>query len=200
MVSTGKGSPRNEDGAVLPLVILLSGGGVADLSLMNEKGFRKSREQGTLWAINGETGRLLPYREGTRFAELSFAGRWYVAILESADTLETDSLSSIEASASSAETDTVQTDGSDVLASLVRILKQRKAEMPEGSYTTYLFSQGSEKIRKKTGEEAIELILARERGEMIYESADLIYHMLVLLEAHGIDLNEIFAELKKRFG
>ncbi len=70
--------------------------------------------------------------------------------------------------------------------------------MPEGSYTTHLFSSGNEKIRKKTGEEAIELILASTRDELVFEAADLLFHLLVLLEDEGIGLEEIIGELQKR--
>ena len=75
---------------------------------------------------------------------------------------------------------------------------KRKRELPDGSYTTHLFQSGADKIRKKTGEEAIELILASSRGEIIYESADLIYHMLVLLLSEDISIDEVLAELGKR--
>jgi len=85
-----------------------------------------------------------------------------------------------------------------VLASLVNVIRDRRREMPEGSYTTHLFSAGNEKIRKKTGEEAVELILASGRAELTSETADFIYHLLVLLEVEGISLDEIAAELKGR--
>ena len=70
--------------------------------------------------------------------------------------------------------------------------------MPEGSYTTHLFEKGEEKIRKKTGEEAIELLLARERSDIVYEAADLIYHMMVLLEVKEIPIGEVLGELESR--
>jgi phosphoribosyl-ATP pyrophosphohydrolase len=81
---------------------------------------------------------------------------------------------------------------------LIQVIKERKANRPEGSYTTHLFNSGIEKIRKKTGEEAIELILARRREDIAYEAADLIYHLLVLLEAEDIDLGEVLEELSRR--
>lgn len=63
-----------------------------------------------------------------------------------------------------------------------------------------LFKEGAEKIRKKLGEEAIELILARDKDDIIFEAADLIYHLLVLLESADIPLEEVFAELAGRAG
>ena len=70
--------------------------------------------------------------------------------------------------------------------------------MPEGSYTTHLFEKGLDKIRKKVGEEAVELLLARDEKDVIYESADLLYHVLVLLEASDLKWAEVAGELKRR--
>ena len=72
---------------------------------------------------------------------------------------------------------------------LYDLILSRKGEMPEGSYTTYLFEEGIDKILKKVGEESAEVIIASKNDaddELIYESADLVYHMLVLLAARGI--------------
>jgi phosphoribosyl-ATP pyrophosphohydrolase len=85
-----------------------------------------------------------------------------------------------------------------VLSRLTEVVRRRQQEMPEGSYTSYLFSSGLDKIRKKTGEEAVELVLARERSEVISESADLLYHLLVLLQAEGIETTEVLDELASR--
>lgn len=78
----------------------------------------------------------------------------------------------------------------------------RKKEPKEGSYTNYLFEQGLDKILKKVGEEATEVIIAakNDQKELIFETSDLIYHMLVLLVEKGITLEEINKELEKREG
>lgn len=79
----------------------------------------------------------------------------------------------------------------------------RKNEPKVGSYTNYLFEQGLDKILKKVGEEATEVIIAAKNGdseELIYETSDLIYHMLVLLAEKEVTLDEITEELKKREG
>jgi phosphoribosyl-ATP pyrophosphohydrolase/phosphoribosyl-AMP cyclohydrolase len=84
---------------------------------------------------------------------------------------------------------------------LYDLILSRKEEMPEGSYTTYLFEEGIDKILKKVGEESAEVIIASKNEpdqELIYESADLVYHMLVLLAARGIKPDQIREELKKR--
>jgi len=70
--------------------------------------------------------------------------------------------------------------------------------MPEGSYTTHLFTKGPDKIRKKTGEEAVELILARTEDELLSEAADLIYHLMVLLETENLSIADVISVLHSR--
>jgi phosphoribosyl-ATP pyrophosphohydrolase len=86
----------------------------------------------------------------------------------------------------------------EVLPALAALIARRRRELREGSYTTHLFKSGAGKIRKKTGEEAVELILAQGKSEIICEAADLVYHLLVLLEAEGVGLGEVLGELKGR--
>lgn len=92
-------------------------------------------------------------------------------------------------------------EGAGILYELYDVIKDRQAKMPEGSYTTYLFDKGIDKILKKVGEENAEVIIAaknRVKSEVVYETSDLIYHLLVLLVEQGVDLSEIFAELRSR--
>lgn len=84
---------------------------------------------------------------------------------------------------------------------LYDLIKGRKTEKKEGSYTTYLFEQGIDKILKKVGEECTEVIIAGKGGdkaETIFEIADLTYHVLVLMVEAGISNKDIIAELAKR--
>ena len=84
---------------------------------------------------------------------------------------------------------------------LMEMLAGRKEKMPEGSYTTYLFEKGLDKILKKVGEECTEVIIAakaEDRAETIYEIADLTYHVMVLMTEQGISLEDIRKELAKR--
>lgn len=84
---------------------------------------------------------------------------------------------------------------------LYGLLEDRKAKMPEGSYTTYLFEKGLDKILKKVGEESTEVIIAgkdRDKKETIYEIADLTYHVLVLMVEAGITPEDIRRELASR--
>lgn len=84
---------------------------------------------------------------------------------------------------------------------LYDLIKGRKTEKKEGSYTTYLFEQGIDKILKKVGEECTEVIIAGKGGdkeETIFEIADLTYHVLVLMVQAGISVQDVIAELAKR--
>lgn len=84
---------------------------------------------------------------------------------------------------------------------LYSLLTDRKEKMPEGSYTTYLFEKGLDKILKKVGEECTEVIIAgkdMDKSETVYEIADLVYHVLVLMVEAGITPDEVRAELKSR--
>ena len=85
--------------------------------------------------------------------------------------------------------------------SLMELIEGRKAEKKEGSYTTYLFEKGLDKILKKIGEESTEVIIAakaEDKTETIYEIADLAYHVMVLMVETGITLEDIRRELASR--
>ena len=80
-------------------------------------------------------------------------------------------------------------------------IDQRKEEMPEGSYTTSLFQKGTRKITQKVGEEAVETIIgamANDNENFLYEGADLLYHLIVLLTHKGYRIEDLARELKKR--
>lgn len=84
---------------------------------------------------------------------------------------------------------------------LMELIKGRKTEKKEGSYTTYLFEKGLDKILKKVGEESTEVIIAakdEDKAETIYEIADLAYHVMVLMIEAGISLEDIHKELASR--
>ena len=84
---------------------------------------------------------------------------------------------------------------------LFRLIQGRKTEKKEGSYTTYLFEKGLDKILKKVGEESTEVIIAakaQDKAETIYEIADLAYHVMVLMIEAGISLEDIHRELASR--
>ena len=100
--------------------------------------------------------------------------------------------------------DLVYTGGSEEpfsLKTLEALLADRREKMPEGSYTTYLFAKGMDKILKKVGEESTEVIIAgknNDKAEAIYEIADLAYHVMVMMNEMGISVDEVKAELASR--
>jgi len=90
-----------------------------------------------------------------------------------------------------------------VLQELYAVIEERKENRPEGSYTTYLFNSGLDKILKKVGEESTETIVAAKNSDsrrLVSETGDLIYHLLVLMVERGVTLEEISRELKERRG
>jgi phosphoribosyl-ATP pyrophosphohydrolase len=92
---------------------------------------------------------------------------------------------------------------SDVLQQLAKILEQRKLEPAEKSYVASLYTKGLDTILKKVGEEATELVIAgksEEKAQIIYETADLWFHTLVLLAQQNLGPDEVLNELERRFG
>ncbi|MFO0767276.1 MAG: bifunctional phosphoribosyl-AMP cyclohydrolase/phosphoribosyl-ATP diphosphatase HisIE [Nitrospiraceae bacterium] len=90
-----------------------------------------------------------------------------------------------------------------ILEAVLRTIRHRRAHPQQDSYTTKLFEGGHDKILKKVAEEAGEVLLASKGGkrdEIIYEVADLFFHTLMVLGYHGVDLQEIYKELGRRFG
>ena len=101
----------------------------------------------------------------------------------------------------------VATEGSDgtglgtMVERLAGLIARRHAEMPEGSYTAGLIRRGPERVAQKVGEEAVEVVIAALRGERIAEeTADLLYHLLVLLEERGVSIDEVAGVLRDRHG
>lgn len=92
-------------------------------------------------------------------------------------------------------------EGPAILYELLQVIKERQEKRPEGSYTTYLFDKGVDKILKKVGEESSEVIIAaknRSKGELTYEVADLMYHLTVLLVEQDVDWSDVFCVLRSR--
>lgn len=89
----------------------------------------------------------------------------------------------------------------DIIPHLLEVIRQREIDMPEGAYTTYLFTEGIDKICKKVGEEATEVVIGaknRDSEEVKWEAADLIYHLLVLLQEQKISVYDVLGVLKER--
>lgn len=177
------------DKDIKPAVCVDEDGSFIYACLQNEKAKNKSLEQGELWEYRPDGGRVLPV-EGIRVKKVVDKGGWVELVADAADKKDKSPDSgSIE---SKAEAD-------PVLQRLEAIIRERREKMPEGSYTTHLFSKGGEKIRKKAGEEAVELILASDKKDISYEAADLIYHLMVLLVWEQIPFSDVLSELESRF-
>ena len=91
--------------------------------------------------------------------------------------------------------------GNDVLEALYQTIVSRKETKPGGSYTSYLFEKGIDKILKKCGEECSEVIIAaknNDNAETVLEISDLLYHIMVMMVNQGIPLEDVLAELDKR--
>ncbi len=161
---------------LIDIVVVSERGKVLARLKTNEKGYRKSIETGRVWYLHERTGRLLPFESGAEGGKNQHGGEDF------------HKEGSSRASGSAA----------GVLKTLSKVISDRRKKMPEGSYTSHLFREGGLKIRKKLGEEAVELVLARNHGEVVYEAADLIYHLLVLLEEEGIGIDEVLDELESR--
>ena len=87
------------------------------------------------------------------------------------------------------------------LNQLIELIKERKINLPENSYTTKLFKEGANRIIQKVGEEAIETVIAaknRDKNEIVNETADLIYHLLVMLAEQNIELDDVVNKLVER--
>ena len=94
-----------------------------------------------------------------------------------------------------------QVDGPLIISRIAQVVDERHAERPEGSYTTYLFEQGVDKIGKKIGEEAAEVIIASKNDDpeaLAGEAADLLYHLLVMLRARDLPLDMVWNVLETR--
>jgi len=91
----------------------------------------------------------------------------------------------------------------DILQAVYQVILGRKTQPAESSYTASLMQKGIDKILKKVGEEATEVVIAAkggQRDEIVYETADLFFHLLVMLGYHDIPPEEVYNELRRRFG
>lgn len=99
--------------------------------------------------------------------------------------------------------DTLAVLDATILDRLYRVIESRRGADPSVSHTARLFAKGTEKIAQKLGEEAVETVIAAiqgERGRLVSESADLVYHLLVVLAIAGVSFGDVLAELEGRTG
>lgn len=203
---------------LFPVVVRTADGVLLAAAITNEKGYLKSVERNHLWVLHPATARLIPWEHEGAEPPLSTIVRhpagWVECTLR--ETTAPDAVSAASRSGAAAVPGAAEAPGADApssppaapastapaapdtIARLTAIIRERRRTMMEGSYTTHLFAKGPEKIRKKAGEEAIELLLARDTAELVSESADFIYHLLVLLEAHDTSFAAVLDALAAR--
>ena len=177
------------------------------LAYMDEEALRKTLKTGETWFWSRSRQKLWHKGETSghtqRVLSLSFdcdRDALLVRVIPSGPACHRGTTSGFE----EPESRSGETDGDGRFAILNRLeslIASREAERPEGSYTTYLFEKGLDKILKKVGEEAAEVIIAaknRSPEELRYEAADLVFHLLVLLREAKLPLDEVLDELSRR--
>jgi len=188
-------------------------------ALMNSKAYQKSLETNYPWIVHPETKRVLPWPGEPGIITLSRSHGFYeLGLPEGADICPYGESRPGDINFNGAVPDNPDSDlpapllersqessliahgakKSSSLNWLAELIAERRKKLPEGSYTTHLFSRGPEKIRKKVGEEAVEVLLARTPVQLAGEISDLIYHLCVLLEVSGLGWQQVEEELERR--
>ena len=198
----------DENGLIPAVVQHARSGEVLMLGYMNEDALRATRESGLvtfwsrsrneLWRKGATSGNLLHLVELRQDCD----GDALLVLAEPAGpTCHTGQRSCFHTTVDGAFTD-VSAPPSAVLARLAELIEQRRAEQPDDSYTVKLLRGGPERIGKKIGEEATEVVIGAMKGdadELAYEAADLMYHTLVLLASQGVAPERVWAELARRY-
>ncbi|VDA99678.1 Phosphoribosyl-AMP cyclohydrolase / Phosphoribosyl-ATP pyrophosphatase [Olavius algarvensis spirochete endosymbiont] len=203
-----------------PLLVRIEGQKQA-AALMNSKAYQKSIETNYPWILHPETKRILPWPGEPGIITLRRSCGFYeLSLPEDADIRPYGNSKPQDISFNGVESGNPVSLASDIkktpnperkgslitrgvrqsnsLSWLTELIAERRRNMPEGSYTTHLFSKGPEKIRKKIGEEVVEVLLARDSAQMVSEISDLVYHLCVLLEASGLSWHQVEKELERR--
>ena len=176
---------------------------VLTLAYMNEESLRRTLEEGETWfwsrsrselwhkgATSGNTQRVVEVRADCDSDAL------VVLVEPRGPACHTGARSCFGSDAGETEANL-----GVVLGEVYRVVSERRREMPEGSYTTYLFEKGLNKILKKVGEESAETIIAAKDGDgeaLKAETADLLYHLVVMLVERGLTLEDVGRELAHR--
>jgi phosphoribosyl-AMP cyclohydrolase / phosphoribosyl-ATP pyrophosphohydrolase len=198
----------DENGLIPAIVQHARSGEVLMLGYMNEAALAQTEESGlvTFWsrsrrelwqkgATSGNVLRLIEIRQDCD-------GDALLVLAEPAGpTCHTGTRSCFSRTLSDEPT-TSSPPASAVLSQLADLIQRRKQEQTEGSYTVKLLNGGPERIGKKVGEEATEVVIAAMKGdpgELAYETADLLYHTFVLLAHQGVQPEQIWAELERRY-
>lgn len=201
------------DGLVAAIVQDAASKEVLMMAYMNEEALKRTVESGEAWFYS-RSRRELWHKGGTsgnvqKVKSLAYdcdADTLLLKVIPQGPACHTNAYScfyrELPLGAASAEAaPPAQADRFAILNTLEATIAKRDADRPEGAYTTYLFEKGVDKILKKVGEEAAEVIIAaknRSPEELRYEASDLIYHLLVLLREQRLPLDEVLKELDRR--
>ncbi|MCQ2008672.1 MAG: bifunctional phosphoribosyl-AMP cyclohydrolase/phosphoribosyl-ATP diphosphatase HisIE [Sporolactobacillus sp.] len=179
------------------------------MAYMNKESIAKSQESGETWFFSRERQEL--WHKGATSGNTQTIVDWSVDC--DADTLlikvnpagpacHTGKYSCfVPEKSDKQEAVAAGADRFEILAELEHVIAEREAERPEGTYTTYLFNEGIDKILKKIGEETSEVIIAaknRSVAELEWEVSDVIYHTLVMLREQGVGFDRVLRVLEKR--
>ncbi|TCS95701.1 bifunctional phosphoribosyl-AMP cyclohydrolase/phosphoribosyl-ATP diphosphatase HisIE [Hazenella coriacea] len=192
----------NEQGLIPVIIQDAVSKDVLTLAYMNEEALQKTLEEGETWLYSRSRQKLWHKGESSgntqRVTHLSYdcdADAILAQVIPHGPACHLGNASCFQGVSNSS------TDRFSVINQLESILAKREVERPEGAYTTYLFDQGLDKILKKVGEETSEVIIAaknRSPEELRYETADLLYHLLVLLREQKLPIDDVMNELKGR--
>ncbi|MDW8214174.1 MAG: bifunctional phosphoribosyl-AMP cyclohydrolase/phosphoribosyl-ATP diphosphatase HisIE [Roseiflexaceae bacterium] len=199
----------NEAGLIPAIVQHARSGEVLMLGYMNEEALQQtltsgmvtfwSRSRQALWRKGETSGNVLRLVEIRQDCD----GDTLLVLAEPAGpTCHTGRVSCFHQTLEGDLTET-RTPSSVILTDLANVVAQRASAPKEGSYTTKLLTEGVDRIVKKIGEEAAEVIIAAKNGsssEIAWEIADLMYHLLVLLQHQGMTIEDVWAELRRRYG
>jgi len=198
----------DQQGLIPAIVQHARSGEVLMLGYMNAEALERTRETSLvtfwsrsrreLWQKGSTSGNYLRLRE---IREDCDGDALLVLAEPEGPTCHTGAQSCFDASAAASEGHRKLAPPSAILTELVDLIAQRRREQPEESYTVKLLNSGVDRIAKKVGEEATEVVIGAMKGdtdELRYEAADLLYHLLVLLEQQGLPLEDVMRELGKR--
>ncbi len=202
----------DDRGLVPAMVQDASTGEVLTLAYMNEEALRRtiagpdvwfySRSRAELWHKGETSGNFLKVKKVITDCD---ADAVLVKVEPTGPACHTGSVSCFEKPLSGPDAleEIVHSAGPGVIAELMEVIEQRKRDRPEGSYTTRLFDEGKPRIAQKVAEESGEVViasLAGSRQEIAGEASDLIYHLLVLLSASDVSIDQVWAQLRERRG
>ena len=187
------------DGLIAAIIRDYSTGATLTLGWMNEESLRKTEESGETWFWSRSRSEL--WHKGAT------SGNTQRVVVIKVDCDRDALLIDVEPQGPACHTGGYSCFGDQSndrldLRRLMDVLRQRHADRPEESYSTYLFNSGTDKILKKIGEEAAEVIIAAkgtDRERVVSEVADLVYHVAVLLVDQSIDWSDVAAELQRRY-